>query len=165
MVTIKEKIVHQGFTLVEVTVVIAVLAITMITVSGIFAAVQRNWQIQRTDLDLILNSRWAIEFMSNEIRQATANSLSVSNNGNQLNFSFDPEGDGLPPFQSVQYIRSGPVLGRNSTNQILCNFLADNPNGNALFQWDPAIGLLSIELTVTSNNRNYALRTQVRPRN
>jgi prepilin-type N-terminal cleavage/methylation domain-containing protein len=162
-----EERVKKGFTLVEVTVVLAVLGLMMAAISGVLISVQQGWQRQKDELDLIQNSRWAVEFMSNEVRQANSSTMQVTPDGRQLNFQLDPDGDGIAPYQETEYQINGTVLQRRigqsgvwQTYQELANFIVDNPNS---FIWSGAT--LSIELTTSSGNRSYVLRTLVRPRN
>lgn len=160
--------------MVEVTVVLAVLGLMMAAISGVLVSVQQGWQRQKNELDLIQNSRWAMEFMSNEIRQANNSpTMQVTNSGRQLNFQSDPDGDGIPPFQETEYLITGSVLRRRirqvsgswQAYQELANFIANNPSGNNFFIWSSGNGILTIELTSSKENRSYVLRTLIRPRN
>jgi prepilin-type N-terminal cleavage/methylation domain-containing protein len=59
----------NGFTLVEILVSLAVFAVVMAVMASAFFKISKDWQRQR-DYGLVLdNARWAMEFMSNEIRQ------------------------------------------------------------------------------------------------
>jgi prepilin-type N-terminal cleavage/methylation domain-containing protein len=59
----------NGFTLIEIMVSLVVFAMVMTAMGSAFYKTYKDWQRQR-DYNLVLeNGRWAMEFMSNEIRQ------------------------------------------------------------------------------------------------
>ena len=59
-----------GLSLIEVVVAIAVFALAVIAIGGVIFSLQQSWQKQKTALDLLQNSHWAMEAMVNEIRHA-----------------------------------------------------------------------------------------------
>jgi prepilin-type N-terminal cleavage/methylation domain-containing protein len=61
----------RAFTLVEVMVGIAVFALVMAGAAGVMLSVQDSWQRQSQMADLVQNGRWAMEFLTNEIRGAS----------------------------------------------------------------------------------------------
>jgi len=63
----------KSFTLVEVAVSIAVLSFVAAMFSSIFWVIQNYWVTQRDRAEVVQNARWAMEFMSNEIRYASRN--------------------------------------------------------------------------------------------
>lgn len=177
MIKIKNR---NSFTLVEVTIVIAVLAIVMVSVAGLFMNVQASWRAQTRSSDLIRDARWAMEFMSNEIRQAITISLpfQVTLNGNSISFYYNQNGDGAYPFIQVQYLLSNSNITRTFRSvsvpgssppwqhaQVLTRFVTSNQSSNPLFGWNASSGLLTIELTLDRYSKRYALRTKIRPRN
>lgn len=162
----------RGFTLVEVTVAITVFALVMIAAGGSFISIQQSWQRQKSAIERIQNARWAMGFMSNEIRGG----------GDFTVVSADRAQFDLPTGEMVWYWRGdagtygdsriiyrgvGAGLGvANGNRQELANFIVDNPSGNAIFRQHPSISnLYIIELTVEKNNKQYTLRSQVSPRN
>jgi prepilin-type N-terminal cleavage/methylation domain-containing protein len=171
--TIEQFNTKKGFTLVEVMVAVTVFSLVVVAAGGSFFSVRQSWQRQRDTIDLIQNARWAMELMSNEIRQARATTVSVGLGGNRLRFRIDPDADGNPPFRQIEYRRQGTVLYRRwgqipgvwQPYRELANLIINNPSGNQIFNWDAITQVLTIELTVERNNRRYTLRTQVRPRN
>ena len=177
-----------GFTLVEILVALAVFALVMAAAGETYISVRQAWQRQRQIIDLVQNSRWAMEFMENEVRHTTATGnpgwarLNVFAGGNAIDFSIDSDGDNNADTQ-IQYERNGTILQRRQrrrrppppgpwgTWQELANFIVDNPSGNDIFNFTG--GVLTIELTLRPNpaqpagpgNLDYTIRTQVRPRN
>lgn len=176
----------KGFTLPEIIVAFTILALVMVTASGLFISVNQAWQRQRQTIDLVQNARWAVEFMVREIRQGRNVSVDLEFWGGEsvfrLQFELPPGGSdnrvryfrgngaGFGP-TNVLYRKSGAGLGPPADRQELANFIVDNPNGNPIFSL--VGGVLTIELTVRPRpqdpegrgNRNYTVRTQVRPRN
>jgi len=58
----------KGFTLIELLVSLAVFSLVVVSMGSAFYKIYNDWQRQR-DYNLVLeNGRWAMEFMSNEIR-------------------------------------------------------------------------------------------------
>ncbi len=171
---------RKAFTLVEIMVALAVLSLITAASTGIYFSMQQSWQRQSTFLDLIQNIRWAEESMSNEIRATDA--LNVLAGGDRLWFNLDTNADNISDTR-VWYWRGDTAsdttglgdrtyLYRGTGNNInqaylsreqLANFIVDNTNGNVIFI--NTVGLLTIELTASKNNRTYTLRTKVRPRN
>ncbi|MCX5708736.1 MAG: type II secretion system protein [Candidatus Omnitrophica bacterium] len=86
----------NGFTLIEIIVSLAVFAVVMAVMGSEFFNISKDWQRQR-DYNLVLdNARWAMEFMSNEIRKGHAdNNVTIVGEGTLsdhelLTFSVDP---------------------------------------------------------------------------
>ena len=86
----------NGFTLIEILVSLAVFAVVMAVMASAFFKISQDWQRQR-DYNLVLdNARWAMEFMSNEIRKGHADSNvtiigeSTLNDHELLTFTVDP---------------------------------------------------------------------------
>ena len=152
---------------------VTVFCLVVVAVGGTLFSVRQAWQRQRDTIDLIQNARWAMEFMSNEIRRARATTVSVALGGNRLRFWIDPDADAHPPFRQVEYRRQGTVLYRRwrqsggfwQPYQELANLIINNPSGNQIFNWNAITKIITIELTAEKNNKRYALTTQVRPRN
>lgn len=180
---------ERGFTLIEVMVAITVFTLVMIAAGGSFISAQYSWQRQRVTLDNIQRSRWAMDFISNEIRQAgnifegpesfAGESIDV--------LRFERDTDGNPDNGSeitVRYWRGngynlgdrdklyrgeGTGLGlANGNRQELADFVVDNPEetpGNPYSIFDESAGVVTIWLTVERDNRTYTMKTKVRSRN
>lgn len=162
----------KAFTVAEVTVSIAVLAIAMLSISGIFASIQRSWYKQKTHFDLIQDCRWAMRFLSREARLADNSTVQVTDGGSRLSFNYDPDADGHPPVFRVEYEARQPYLLRRTRftgpwqeYETLGSFLTSNPSGNPFFSWDNTAKILTAETTVNKGSINYTLRTKIRPRN
>jgi len=162
----------RGFTLIEVMVAVTVFALVMTTISGILLLVQQGWQRQKTDLDLLQNARWAMDFMISEIRQGGNITILPPD---RLHIELDTDGNNIADTRvwywrgdagnygdsSVIFRGTGVNLDTaNNNRQELANFIVDNPSGNNMFNSG-----LFIELTTAKETRTYTLRSQVRPRN
>lgn len=181
---------RKGFTLLEVLVAIAVFALIITAAAGTFASMQTAWRKQRNTIDLVQNARWALEFMTNEIRGAGVTTININGPGTQLTFQIDPNADGNPPFRTIRYRRIGNTLRRRQLSppvtpeqELLANFIVVDainnltglppPDGIADQIFNNAAGLLTLRLTVRPRpgmpvgpgNRDYTLRTRVRVRN
>lgn len=152
---------------------IAVFGLVSVAVGETIFSLQQSWRKQRNTLDLIQNTRWAMEFMSNDIRRS--GSVSILS-GTQMNLIVDPNSDGAPPFQTIEYLWSGSALQRRQDAgawQELAGFIPNPASegysifaaaGGALYTLDLRVRPKPVE-PQSANNRNYALRTQVRRRN
>lgn len=154
-------------------VAIAVFGFVSVTVGETIFSLQQSWRKQRDTLDLIQNTRWAMEFMANELRRAGSASIL---SGTQMNLIVDPNSDGAPPFQTIEYLWSGAALQRRQDSgawQELAGFIP-NPAAEGYSIFASAGGALyALELRArprssepqSADNRNYTLRTQARRRN
>ncbi|MBI4846905.1 MAG: prepilin-type N-terminal cleavage/methylation domain-containing protein [Candidatus Omnitrophica bacterium] len=158
----------KGFTLLEVMVSITVFSLVFLASGQIFSSIQASWQKQKNTADLLHESRWAMEKMSNELFRAQAASIATAMAGARLRFRIDPDADGVAPFREIEYIRQATVLNRRFRDlpggwvnpyQELANDLAANP----VFSWDGT--MVTITMTVNKGAFNYTLITKVRPRN
>ncbi len=64
-------VLRRSFTLLEVLVAITVLAFIVVITGQIFVSLKQAWRRQRATINLVQNSRWAMERMVNEIRQGS----------------------------------------------------------------------------------------------
>lgn len=71
----KYKYSRRSFTLLEVLIVMALFSLISLGVAGIIRTVYQSWLIQRTNLDLIQNARWALQRITQELHQAQVKSL------------------------------------------------------------------------------------------
>ena len=108
----------KGFTLIEILVSLAAFSLVMVSMGSAFYRIYNDWQRQR-DYNLVLeNSRWAMEFMSQEIRLGHADStirdlFSVDelplNDHEFLSFEVHPSGGGGN--DKIYYWRGEPPVG------------------------------------------------------
>jgi len=169
VLSIQDRVSRKGFTLIEVMVALAVFAVIIASAGSVFISIQQAWQRQKQTVELIQNARWAMEFMSNEIRGA-GQILIPPPDGGQLEFRTDPDNNGFPPYRTIDYQKTGAVLQRRWRQsggwqpwQELANLIINNPSGNNIFTKNGS--LITIELTVEEDSRQYTLKTQVRLRN
>lgn len=185
----KEK---KNFTLIEVMIAVAVFAIIMTTAGGFFLTVHRSWQRQRSVLDLVQNTRWAMELFSNEVRASTVTAtpglyrVNIQAGGTRIKFGLDTDGDGSGDTQVFYWQGNGASFGdtdkiyrgignninaANSNRQEVANFIVTNPSGNDIFS--ESGGLITVELTVRpdpstvagSANQDFTVVSRVRVRN
>jgi Tfp pilus assembly protein PilW len=170
---------RKAFTLVEILIGLATFGLIMTAVVGILYNIQWGWQRQRDDLICVDNTRWAMEFMGTELKQAGNVTTPASD---RVKFDLDTNGDNAPD-TTVWYWRGnsasdGSGLGDSTylyrgvgngigqakaVRQQLANFVTDNPSGNNIFSQSG--GVVTIELTTQKGTRSYTARTEVRPRN
>jgi prepilin-type N-terminal cleavage/methylation domain-containing protein len=111
---------RHGFTLIEIMVSLAVFGIVMATMGSAFYKTFKDWQRQRDYGSVLENARWAMEFMSNEIRMGRNNTTSnnsfndsgegLLNDGELLNFRVDPNATGNPTMR-IYYFRGHSSFG------------------------------------------------------
>lgn len=168
-----------GFSLLEIIVAVAIFAVTVVGAGGMFISMQQAWERQRDTIELVQDVRWAIEFMTNEIRQADQSTINIFGGGTRLEFQLDPDGDGNPPYRDIRYEEVSNVFYRSwklstgavwSSAQELANFISANPTnpltGNPYPIFDmPGGSFVEIWLTVAKNNENYTLSTKITPKN
>lgn len=190
----------NGLTLIEILVVLGIFGLVMSAAGGALYGIFSDWKKQNDYITCIDNARWAIEFMSNGVRQSDDDDVNVQSESvgpdtvNRLRFI--RSGTGNPwiryflgndgAFGSVNALnRKEGGLGPPNQRQTLANFivgnpdLADNTTGALGYDGlaDPVFiyssNLLTITLTVRprpaeanalSGNKDYTLRTRVRPR-
>ncbi|MFA5118639.1 MAG: prepilin-type N-terminal cleavage/methylation domain-containing protein [Candidatus Omnitrophota bacterium] len=139
----------EGFSLIEILIGLVVFGFAMTAASSIFYKVSRDWRKQTRYIECQENLRWALEYMSREIRMASVSDLDDPGNGNnngvgcayghfkKLDFLIDPDGDGVDPIR-VQYERDEanytitrrwkPSSGGWSAQQVLAGNIVDNPD-------------------------------------
>jgi len=59
----------KAFTLIEILVSLAVFGLVMAASGGALCKIYNDWCRQRNDMLYIENARWALEFMSRELRR------------------------------------------------------------------------------------------------
>ena len=174
----------RGFTLLEVLVAITVFGLVAAAAGGTFASMQTAWRKQKNTIGLVQNGRWAMEFITNELRQGGA-PVAISGGGQRLQFRPYPgpptsfvwfwrgNGGGLGTATIIYRGTGANIAAANGNRRELANFIVfPNPSANNIFT-NAGGGLYTIELTlrpqptqpVGRENRNYVLRTQARPRN
>ncbi len=150
----------QGFTLIELIVVIVLTSLIAGVVSAIIAQGAQSYLTAKNVLDADWQGRLAIERMARDIR-AIASPLSITTaTATQLTFT-DFSGT------SVSYSLSGTNLMRNS--QILADGISSltfsyfDKNG-ASTATISLIRYITITINITKNNTNFSLSTSVYPR-
>lgn len=162
----------KGFTLLEILVGLTVFGFVMAAASGVFLGIYRDWQKQRDDILYLENARWALEFMTKEIRRAGAATIDINNSQKQMTFNISR--DFSTGNRKVQYHAPSPSIRRREADSgpgwgsSQWQTLAEKhiPPGS----WDVFIlngSLLNIEITSGSQDsgRSFYFRTKVRPRN
>lgn len=177
----------SGLGLLEIMVALGVFGLVVVASGGTFVAVQRAWDKQKLSIELVQSSRWAMEFMVNELRQG--GNITIISGGQRLRFRPYPG----PPTAYIWYWRGNTssdttglgnraylyrgvgmtIAAAYSVRQPLTTFMADNPSLNDIFTSAGISLFITIELTLSPdptlppgpNNREYTLRTRVRPRN
>jgi len=170
----------KGFTLIEILASLTAFCIMFVAIGSVFYSVYLNWKKQRDINQNILSARWAMEFMSNEIRHA--NTSCISNTTTSLYFSRGADCSGGGSWKGICYSfdSSTYTLFRCEGNKkntcskacaaaqdILATSVAD-----ANFTV-PEAEMAGIRLTVRPRpaesegvgNRNITLETKVRGRN
>jgi len=178
-----------SFTLIATLVGVIILGLIMVVMSRVLISAQMSWSKQSNNVTLFREGRWALEFMSNELRCATVSSIKTAGfwpnywNGKRIEFQGDIDNDGS--LENVRYerrrsgwsfinklvrrVNSGWLWGASIDMTAL---VVDNPGGVPIFS-DDGNGLITIELTLRSRpdlpegngNKNITLITKVRARN
>lgn len=120
-----ERKISRGTTIIELLVAVAIFSITMAEVANIFANAVRNQKRIIERKDLLDNTRYAMEFMTKELRMAQVNSANTAltfkidsvNAFNNEDFSSaiifaNSSGD------TVKYFLSGSKIMRNAVNAL-----------------------------------------------
>lgn len=95
---------RKGFTLIEILVSLAAFSLVMVSMGSAFYRIYNDWQRQR-DYNLVLeNGRWAMEFMSNDIRLGYGD-YSFANSGETS--------EGLADFQFLSFETPPVDTGNN----------------------------------------------------
>lgn len=150
---------------------VAVFGLVVAAAAGAFSSIQQAWRKQRNTLDLVQNSRWAMERMANEIREKSNTTVSTTP---PIALSLSPgpsyvwywRGDGVPgTYGNTSTIYrgvGGSIAIANGNRQELTNFIVDNPDlvnntsglipidglSDPVFIRDTSSALLTITLTV-----------------
>jgi prepilin-type N-terminal cleavage/methylation domain-containing protein len=111
---------RHGFTLIEIMVSLAVFGIVMATMGSAFYKTFKDWQRQRDYGSVLENARWAMEFMSHEIRMGRNNTTASNtfrdageyslSDHELLNFLVDPTGNGAPN-KRIYYFMGDSTFG------------------------------------------------------
>lgn len=179
----------KGFTLIEILVSLAAFSLVMVSMGSAFYKIYNDWLRQR-DYNLVLeNSRWAMEFMSNEIRSGFGDDT-VSDAAESLVPAHKLLKFEVPSSGKIYYWLGASGAGEsfvlyrgvgnnfntaNNARRELCRFVESSAD---IFNVFDAVALgdnctVSINLTVrprpeqpeSAGNRNFTFRTRVRPRN
>jgi len=173
----------KGISLIEILVALVILGILVPAIGGVFVNVYRDWGRQRDFIQTLENARWALEFMSSEIRDSKSSTVTDNAEGTMPEHSLLTFNDPNPSSRDIYYWKGATdnilYRGEGST------FATANTNRKEL-----ASGIVSATFTVELDeggddslvaielifrpypsqpegpgNRNYNLVTRVRPRN
>lgn len=119
---------HKGFTLVEILIALAILAMIVVSTLTIFRSASKSWQKGEVRSERYHNARSAIGRMSAEISQAVMdNSLSTFSGGkNKIQFiTFVSSASGVFELSEIEYWYDEPkkVLMRNDDTEPDYDFL------------------------------------------
>jgi prepilin-type N-terminal cleavage/methylation domain-containing protein len=181
----------RGFTLFEILISIVVIGIISTAIGGAFVSLFLNWQKQRDALTSFENARWALEYMSNELRHAKYDSLDDSatgifNDHEILNFvrqgnSFwywIGKSSGSNDFGDPNTIYRGQgntINDANSNRKELARFIVNDSAYEFFNVTDGGTTEAAVILELISRprpaeaegkgNRNWVLQTRIRPQN
>ncbi len=178
-------IIKKSFTLVEVAVGTAIFAMMALALSTALISLQRSRDDQQITVLMTQEASWALELMTNEIRDSDGSVTQIQSGGSQLRLLRDASGDGADDttdwywFNGANLYRSeasgtGTTNPPNGSGVLLSKYLVANPSGDAMFSF-PISGdstLVQVEVTVrpkpaiaaSNKNRNFTLRTCIRSR-
>lgn len=181
---------RRFFTLIELMISIVLFCLIFLSAGGIFFSILHAWTRQKNTIELVQETRWALDFMANELRHA----LQIVNNkpregsySNQIWFILDLNNDGNGDL-TVRYQQAGPTLrrGQKAGKQFvegaepgwnftpICTNIANTGTNKPFYRHSsPDQDLFTITLVVRPNrdqpegwlNRNITLATTVRLRN
>lgn len=183
-----------SFTLVETMIALVVFVSIAGAASVSLSLAYLSWRRQRVVFDLASNARWALEHITNAVRNGgDVNAGVVGGVQHTLCVEVDTDGDfsedtriwywrgttvGMTNYGSPDVLYRGvdpsvaggypPSLNTaNSNRKELANFVTDNPGGNNIFRQVGSYYVIELTLqdTVLDANTQYLLRTEVRPRN
>jgi prepilin-type N-terminal cleavage/methylation domain-containing protein len=177
---------RKGISLIEILVAIVVIGILFPAMGSVFVNAFRDWGRQRDFLQSFENARWALEFMSSEIRDGTAVSLTDDAEGAMAEHSLLNFIDPNPSSRKIYYWKGAANnilyravvgdsedfidIGTGDRQELAGNIVS------AVFNVSPEggeDGLVEIQLTFRPNplqpegpgNRNRSFMTKARPRN
>jgi type II secretory pathway pseudopilin PulG len=175
----------KGISLIEILAALVILGLLVPAIGGVFVNVYRDWGRQRDSIQSLEAVRWAIEFMSAEIRDSRSKDLTDDAEGSMAEHSLLRLYDPKPLARNIYYWIAaadhtlyrgvGDTFSAADTNKkelaeniISATFNVEENEGD-----NNEMALVAIELTFRANpslpegpgNRNYNLVTRVRPRN
>lgn len=165
---------RKSFTLLELLVAVGIFSLMSVSASGLLVSIFNSWRTQRTDLDLVQNARWAVQFIANELRRAPVNQLLRVVVGAEATYALHA----VSGSTHTWFWREGTTLYRGegvtftdarSNAQELANYLfydsatPTNPK-NDVFSVDSSLdSIYYIDLILNREGRSYTVRGQVRP--
>ena len=178
---------HNSFTLIETLVGVIILGLIMVVMTRVLISAQMSYSKQSSNVLVLSEGRWALEFMSNELRYATVSSVKTTGfwpsywNGKRIEFQGYIDGS----LKKIRYERRRE-WGAGFINKLVrkvksgwgwgqgVDITALVPlNSSAPIFSDNGSGLITIELTLRPRpdlserqwNRSITFRTKVRARN
>ena len=184
---------ESGFTLVELLIAMTIGLIILAALSSTFLMQRKAYDVQEQIVEMVQNSRAAMDIMSREIRMAgydptgLAGSTIVSTTSNSINFTLDitddaetgpPDGDTSDANENITYslytTNSIQKLGRKSTATAIINQpVAENIENLQISQSGNSINVSLTARTsksdpdysANSGYRTYTLTSFITPRN
>jgi prepilin-type N-terminal cleavage/methylation domain-containing protein len=177
---------EYGFSLIEIMVSLVIFSIIMTAVGTTFYGFYQDWERQKKYLEAIENARWALQVITDHVRQEDKNQIKInpSSGSKTLKVKDDTYAG---PKRMVRFVRVNRLATEDMlryrhkqgaggwTNAECANFIVDNPSGVDHFTWNNTTSQeeVVVEITVRPNpaasagrnNNDYTLRTAVRMRN
>jgi len=188
----KKKIGHlnKGFTLIEVSVTMAILGLVLAAIYGVYNLSHKAYATEENMVEITQNGRVIFERLSREIRQATelVTELPVSEDLATSTIMFE-DGHVADPYYYIRYFQEGDLVKR----EVVGFYFSGDPE-ETLVPWDavPPIGqslvlktvqvaqtigecvdqlkfwgseLVSVALNLEKKDNNLRLRTDISGRN
>jgi prepilin-type N-terminal cleavage/methylation domain-containing protein len=170
----------KAFTLIEILVSLAVFGLVMAAAGGGLCRIYNDWRRQRDDMRYIEDARWALEFMSREMRHGNPTNINIGPGPQEWRITYDLSATTERSYR-YWYGGKGDIRicnlgwGGSPWNPLLAEgCIVRNPGGglgrNAFTQEDPSgdPGLITIEISVGDkkpDRRRFHFRTKVRMKN
>jgi len=166
--------------LIEILVSLAVFGIIFVAIGSVFYSVYLNWQKQRDFNQNFQHARWALEFMSNEIRHANStDGLSDTEASQELlkfrRYTGGANYDGIYYWlNSTNHVLYRCVKNKAATLSAACSgSQSEMAPSIANAHFNVSADLIMIQLTIRPKpgvaegigNRNFTVETKVRARN
>ncbi|MCF7873825.1 MAG: prepilin-type N-terminal cleavage/methylation domain-containing protein [Candidatus Omnitrophica bacterium] len=92
---VKNKKIRKSFSFVEIIIAIFIFSLVVAATGGVMFSIQNSWKEVKYKLDLVQQARWALEYMSADIREGkNVNASSMAGLGNVLKVEVDIGFDG-----------------------------------------------------------------------
>jgi len=119
----------RAFTLVEVMVAVALMALIVIALMAVFSNTQRAFRASITQTDILENGRAAMDLMASDLGKMAASNLPTNN---YANANFSVRNSGNPPLMQALV---GSISGNPRTNILESFFILSSGNQNGVPTW------------------------------